>query len=266
MFQPSMIKTDREIKILREGGKILREVLNTVAEKVKEGAKKEISSLELEELARKIVHKYQAEPSFLNYPVSIAKNKQIIKYPAALCISLNNEIVHGIPRPDKIIKNGDLVKFDFGVKYKNLYTDAALTVTVGQTRPVAKKLLEVTKNALKIGLKEIKPGNKLGKYGFVVENYVRENDFQVVKKLVGHGVGYAVHEPPNIPNYGRPNKGLKLKEGMVLALEPMVNELSEDIQLDNHDGFAYTTIDGGWAAHFEETVVVTKNGCEILTK
>jgi methionyl aminopeptidase len=194
------------------------------------------------------------------------KNGQEIKYPAALCVSNNQEIVHGIPRKNKIIKEGDLLKLDLGVWYKNLCTDAAITVAIGSVDKVATKMINVTKEAFKRGLKVMKAGNTLGDYGSVVDDYVTKQGFFTVKGLVGHGVGYAVHESPQIPNFGKAGMGLKLKEGMVLALEPMVNQFSEDIQLDQkEDGFAFTTVDGGLAVHFEHTVVVRKKRCEILT-
>ncbi len=260
-----MIKSKKEIAILREGGKILHEALWSARELALEGERREIDSRELNDLAIKIIRKYGGEPSFLGYEVGSDKNG-VIEYPAALCVSNNNEIVHGIPRADKIIKNGDLLKLDLGVWYKGLCTDAALTVAVGEVSEVAGKLLEVTKEALKRGLKQIKAGNTLGDYGQAVDDYVVKQGFFTVKGLVGHGVGYEVHEPPQIPNFGRAGQGLKFKENMVLALEPMVNQFSEDIEQDvNGDGFAFRTVDGGLAAHFEHTIVVTKKGNEILT-
>ena len=260
-----MIKSKKEIAILREGGKILHEALHSVKELALEGAKREVPSLELNDLAIKIIRKYGGEPSFLNYEVGRDKNGPI-KYPAAICVSNNQEIVHGIPRKDKIIKKGDLLKLDLGVWYKNLCTDAALSVAIGKVGKEATRLIEVTQEALKRGLKQIKQGNTLGDYGQAVDNYVTAQGFFTVKGLVGHGVGYEVHEPPQIPNYGEAGQGLKFKKGMVLALEPMVNQFSEDIMLDSqNDGFAFTTVDGGLVAHFEHTVVVNKGGCEILT-
>ncbi len=256
-----MIKSKKEIAILREGGKILREALQIAKEMAMEAEKKDLPSLELNKVVIKIIEKYGGRPSFLDYEVGGG-----VKYPAAICVSVNNEIVHGIPRADKIIKNGDLVKLDLGVWYKGLCTDSALTVAVGSVPAVGRDLLKVTKKALKLGLKEIRAGKRLGDYGYVVNKFVEKNSFFTVKRLVGHGVGYEVHEPPQIPNYGQKGEGLVLEEGMVLALEPMVNELSEDIQLDKEcDGFAYTTVDGGLAAHFEHTVVVGKHYPEILT-
>jgi len=258
-----MIKTKEEIAILREGGKILREALYSARELALEGINREVSSYELNDLAIKIIRQHGGEPSFLGYEVGRDKNGPI-KYPSALCISNNTEIVHGVPTDEKIIKNGDLLKLDLGVWYKGLCTDSALTVGIGEIGQVAQKMIKVTREGLKRGLKEIKPGNTLGDYGYAVDKYVTEQGFFTVKGLVGHGVGYEVHEPPQIPNFGKKGKGLKFKEGMVLALEPMIGQFSGDIQTGD-DGFAFTTVDDGLAAHFEHTVVVNKKGNEILT-
>ncbi len=263
MRKNRMIKTKEEIAILREGGKILHETLQAVKNLAKEAGRREVTSTELNDLAIKMIRERGGEPSFLGYEVGKDKNGSI-KYPSAICISINDEIVHGIHKPGKIVQNGDLLKLDLGVWYKGLCTDAALSVAVGEVSEVAEKLIVITKEALKRGLKQIKPGNTLGDYGYVVDKYVTDQGFFTVKGLVGHGVGYEVHEPPQIPNFGEKEKGLKFKEGMVLALEPMVNQFSEDIMLGD-DGFVFKTIDGGLAGHFEHTVVVTKRGCEILT-
>lgn len=258
-----MIKTKKEIAILREGGKILHEALESVKELAMEGVVRSVGSQELNDLAIKIIRKYNGEPSFLNYEVGRDK-EGTINYPAALCVSNNTEIVHGIPTENKIIKNGDLLKLDLGVWYKNLCTDAAITVGIGSINDRASKMIDVTREGLKRGLKEIKPGNTIGDYGYAVDKYVTNHGFFTVEGLVGHGVGYEVHEPPQIPNFGKKKTGVKFKEGMVLALEPMIGEFSGDIQ-QGDDGFAFTTVDGGLATHFEHTVVVTKKGNEILT-
>jgi len=258
-----MTKTKKEIAILREGGKILREALLAARDLAMEGAQREVASHELNDLAIKIVGKYGGEPSFLNYEVGQDKNGSI-NYPAALCISNNTEIVHGIPTDTKIIKSGDLLKLDLGVWYKNLCTDSALSVAVGDVSSVANRMIDATREGLKRGLKEIKPGNTIGDYGYTVDKYVTDQGFFTIQGLVGHGVGYEVHEPPQIPNFGKKGRGIKFEEGMVLALEPMIGQFSGNIQ-QGDDGFSYTTVDGGLAAHFEHTVVVTKNGNEILT-
>ncbi|MFH1956751.1 MAG: type I methionyl aminopeptidase, partial [Patescibacteria group bacterium] len=210
------IKTSEEIKILREGGKILTSVLFEVAGKVRSG----ISTIELDELAEKLIRKNKGEPSFKNYKTRDDK----FPYPASLCVSINDEIVHGIPLRDKILKEGNIVSLDLGMKYKNLYTDMAVTVRVGEISKKAEKLIKITKKCLEEGIKKIKPKNYIGDIGFAVQNCAEKNGFNVVKRLVGHGVGYQVHEDPEIPNFGQPKTGIQLKTGMVLALEPMVVE------------------------------------------
>ncbi len=248
-------KSQREIKQLREGGKILAETLQLVSELAAEALKREVSTKELDQLAEKNVRKYQAEPAFLGYG----------GFPASLCASINQEIVHGIPREDVFLKEGDLLKLDFGVKYKNLITDSAITVAIGKASKSAYKLLETTKNSLMIGLEQIYPNSCLGNYGSAVDRYARKNGFSTVKELVGHGVGYEVHEPPQILNYGKAGTGLKLEEGMVLAFEPMLNEGTDKIKLAL-DEFTFETADGKLSAHFEHTVAVTKDGHRILTE
>jgi methionyl aminopeptidase len=256
----SVIKSEKEIAKLKEGGKILVEALNEASEKAKKACDEKVSTADLDEVAERVIRKHNAEPSFLNYPENDA-----VPFPASLCTSINEEIVHGIPRKERLIKEGDLVKLDLGVKYKNLFTDAALTVPIGKISELARNITEVTKKGLAFGLEQIQPGYHLGNYGNAVEKYVKMKGFHVVRGLVGHGVGYAVHEFPQIPNHGKPGEGLKLKEGMVLALEPMVNEKSGKIK-SGRDGFVFVTKKGGLSAHFEHTVVVTKEGCELITE
>ena len=253
-------KSKKEIAFLREGGKILSDVLAILSNKAQEAVSLEISTEMLDSLARKEIAKRKAEPSFLNYAAD-GENP----FPGAVCISLNSEIVHGIPRANRFIKEGDLLKLDLGIKYKGLFTDAAVTVGIGRISEIARNIMETTRKSLEIGLEQIYPGSCVGNYGNAVEKYVSLKKFHIVRGLVGHGVGYAVHEAPQIPNYGKPGKGVKFEEGMVIALEPMVNELSSDISLAL-DGFTFETRDGGLSGHFEHTLAVTKDGFEILTK
>jgi methionyl aminopeptidase len=256
------IKSEKEIKILKEGGKILAEALVLVAQRAQQAKNNPIETLELEKIARDFLRKHGARPSFLGY-----SDGGTSSFPSALCISINEEIVHGIPKKGKLVKNGDLLKLDLGVKYKNLYTDAAITVPIGQVSEKAIRLMEVTKKSLEIGMEQIYPGSYLGNYGNAVEKYVKMKSFFVVKKLVGHGVGYAVHEPPQVLNYGKAGSGIRLKKGMVIALEPMVNVSSEEIAVAPYGGgWVFVTEDGGLSAHFEHTVAVTDDGCEVLTE
>lgn len=245
-----IIKTPGEIAIMREGGKRLARILQILTSAVKPGVKQK----ELNKLAEDLAKKFGGKPSFLNY-----KN-----YPASLCVSVNNEVVHGLPTNRKF-REGDIVGLDFGFWYKGLCTDMAITCGVGKIFHQTKKLILVTKKALKIGEDQVKPGNYIGDISQAVQNYVESQGFFVVRDLVGHGVGKKVHEDPKIPNFGKKGEGVKIKEGMTLALEPMVNAGTYKVKL-LPDGWTFVTADSKLSAHFEHTVAVTDNGCEILTR
>jgi methionyl aminopeptidase len=251
------IKTPEEIKILAEGGKKLAFVLSEIASRTKDG----VSAAELDLYARELIKKAGGKPSFLGYKPRGVKDA----YPAALCVSINDEIVHAIPYEYKIICNGDIVGLDLGMEYKNLFTDTAVTVGVGKIGSDARYLLDVTRKCLNVGIEAIRPGATLGDYGCVVETLAEKAGFGVIKNLVGHGVGYAVHEDPDIPNWGDRRTGMEFKEGMVLALEPMLCFGEPDIILDE-DGWGWKTKSGSLSAQFEHTIVVEKGGCRILTK
>ena len=251
------IKTKEEIEILREGGKILAEVLKKISELAKPG----ISTGFLNQKAREMILARGALPSFEGYKPSFSDRP----YPTALCASLNDVVVHGLPSEKIILKEGDILKLDLGVKYKNLFTDAAITIGIGKLTDDKIKLIEVTRKSLDLAIEKVKPGNYIGDIGQVVERHVESNGFSVVKVLVGHGVGYAVHEEPNIPNYGKKDKEPELKSGMVLAIEPMVTMGSAEVRL-HKDGFGYETVDGSFSAHFEHTLAVMDNGYLLLTK
>jgi methionyl aminopeptidase len=251
------VKTAKEIKILKEGGKILASVLREVAKNVRSG----VATIELDELAEKLIRRAGGEPSFLNYKTRYDK----IPYPASLCVSKSDEVVHGIPSKEKILIEGDIVSLDIGMKYKGLYTDMAITVPVGEINEKEKELIETTKEALKKGIKGAREGNRIGDISFAVQNYVEKKRFKVVRNLAGHGVGYKVHEEPEIPNFGKKGTGEILKEGMILAIEPMVTTGRHEIILDD-DNWTWRTKDGSLSAHFEHTIVVTKKGGEVLTK
>ena len=253
------IKTSQEIASLREGGKILSEALKAAKEKAQSSVG-QVSTLDVSLAAEKVILSRGAEPSFKGYSPD-----GINPFPETACVSLNDEIVHGIPRKDRFIKPGDIVKIDVGVKFKGLFTDAARSVVVGKGSETAKKIVKITRESLELGLREIRADKYSGDYGEAVEKFVTQNGFHVVRGLVGHGVGHAVHEAPQIPNFGEANTGTKWLEGMVLALEPMVNEKGSSIKLAS-DKMTFLTKKGGLSAHFEDTVVVTKNGCEILTR
>ena len=251
------IKTEKEIAILEQGGKILAEVLKEISELAKAG----IATGFLNDKAKEMILARGAEPSFEGYKPSFAERP----YPAAICTSLNEVVVHGLPDDNIILKDGDILKLDIGVKYKNLFTDSALTVGIGKMTDKKNKLINVTRRALELAIGEVKPGNHIGDIGYAIENYAEKEGLAVVKALVGHGVGYAVHEEPNIPNYGERGDGPILKPGMILAIEPML-ALGSDQVKESKNGFGYETADGSLSAHFEHTVAVTADGCLVLTK
>jgi len=252
-----MITNDiSEIEILKQGGKILATVLDLVAKQVKPG----VSAFELDQLAEAEIKKRGAVPSFKNYRAQAGDPE----FPAGLCVSVNDEVVHGIPRKDKILQDGDIVGLDLGVAYQGLFTDAAITVPVGKVSDKHLKLIQAAKESLAAGLSQVKPGNFTGDVGHAIESVCKNYGFQVVRELVGHGVGKAVHEQPEVPCFGKPKTGTKLVEGMVLAIEPMVNEKTWKIYFAD-DNWTIKTRDGGWSAHWEHTILITDRGCEIIT-
>lgn len=252
------IKTKEEISALREGGKILAETLQIVAKSAKPGA----STFELNKIAEDFIIKSGARPSFKNY----RPEKGMPPYPAALCTSLNSEIVHCVPKRERILKDGDILGLDLGIWHKNLCTDAAITIAVGDISKEAQKLIDTTEKSLYAGINEAVIGNTIGDIGYAVSKIIESGGFAVIRDLVGHGVGYAVHEEPQIPNYGQKGKGEKLKEGMVLAIEPMTAMGDWRMKPCENDRFGYCTFDGGLSAHFEHTIAVTENGPEIITR
>lgn len=244
------IKKKSEIEKMRKGGQILASALDLAKAEIEPG----LRTKKLEKMIVNFLHKQGAEPSFLNFQ----------GYPAGACVSLNDEIVHGIPGKHKINK-GDLVSVDVGVRYQNLYTDAAFTVAVGEVEPRHEELLRITKQSLYDAISVVKPGARLGDIGATISGLAESNGFGVVRDLVGHGVGYSVHEDPQIPNFGVAGQGLILQEGMTLALEPMLTDGSSDVRcLD--DDWTFVTADGSMSAHFEHTIVVTDSGAEIITE
>jgi methionyl aminopeptidase len=251
------IKTPQEVKILSEGGKILASVLSEVVSAVKPG----ISTQDLNEQAERLIKKVGGLPSFLNYKPRGDKKK----YPSSMCVSINDEVVHGVPSAHRILQEGDLVSLDLGLEYKKLHTDMAVTVGVGKISSKAEKLIQITKEALCVGIDELKEGAVIGNYGFIVQRFVEKAGFNIVRQLVGHGVGYSLHEDPEILNWGKKGRGLELKSGMVLALEPMVCEGKAEVFLDNDD-WTWKTKDGLLSAHFEHTIAIDKRNCRVLTK
>jgi methionyl aminopeptidase len=245
------IKTSTELDLMRQASKIVAQVLALLKTEVLDG----ISTAELNSLAEREIRGREAAPAFLGYR----------GYPATLCVSINEEVVHGIPSEKRIIRNGDLVSLDLGAVYNGFYGDAAITVAVGAVKPEFSRLMDVTETSLAKALSKIRSGAKLGDVSHAVESFVTQNGMSVVREFTGHGIGRHLHEEPSIPNYGKPGSGITLKPGMTLAIEPMVCMGKAEIVIKN-DGWTAVSSDGSCTAHFEHTVAVTENGCEILSR
>ena len=243
------IKSKREIELLSIAGNIVYETHQYLKDYIKPG----VTTEELDRLAEEFIKKHDATPSFKGYD----------GFPGSICTSVNQEVVHGIPGKTKL-KEGDIISIDIGACYKGYHGDSAWTYAVGNISDEKIKLMENTEKALYEGLKQVKPGNRIGDIGFAIESYAKEYNLGVVKELVGHGVGTSIHEDPDVPNYGVKGTGPKLKEGMVLAIEPMLNLGSPNIVMLD-DGWTIETEDLSPSAHFEHTVVVTNDGYKILT-
>lgn len=243
------IKSEREIKLMREAG-----YLNFLThEEIKKHVKAGVTTKELDRVAYNFISSHNAKPSFLNYE----------GFPASICVSINDEVVHGIPGNRKI-KNGDIVSVDVGVEIHGYHSDAARTYIVGDVEPEVRDLVVNTEKALYQGLQQIKEGAKIGDIGAAIEDYAHRHGLSVVEELVGHGVGTNIHEDPDVPNFGKKGCGLTLRAGMVIAVEPMLN-LGERYIYMHDDDWTISTDDEMPSAHFEHTVVVTKDGYEILT-
>ncbi len=252
------IKTEKDIVLLREGGARLARILAAVAAEVKPG----VSTEYVNNLAQTLISDGGDTSAFLNYRPSGAQRP----YPASLCVSINDEVVHGIPNEKpRQFAAGDIVSLDLGLIHRGLITDHATTIGVGVITPVARTLLAVTQEALAVGITAARAGNTTGDIGFAISNFVKSRgDYGIIEELTGHGVGYSVHEDPFVPNFGKPNQGALLKPGMVIAIEPMLTLGSKDIFLDD-DGYTIRTADGSLAAHFEHTILITDADPEVLT-
>ncbi len=252
-----MIYTKEEIEILRVGGQRLGFVLSEVSKKIFPG----VTTSSLNEFAESLIRDGGDEPAFLGYQPDGSPSV----YPATLCVSVNDEIVHGIPG-GRVLREGDIVGIDLGLSHKGLFVDTAMTVPVGNIDDSSKELISVTKRALYAGIDAARGGGHIGDIGSAIEKVVKGTGFKIVEELGGHGVGHNVHEDPFIPNYGKAGTGIKLKPGMVLALEPMLNEGSLDVSLSMEDNFTFSTLDGKRSAHFEHTILITNDAPEILTQ
>lgn len=245
------LKSQREIEIMARGGRILAETVKLMEQSVKPG----MTTADLDKIAEDFIRSHPgAKPSF----------KGLYNFPASICSSINHEIVHGIPSKKRILNEGDVVSIDVGVQYEGYHTDSATTVAVGRVNEESRRLLSVTRVALDAGVAVAKAGNHLGDIGAAIQAVVEEAGFSVVRDLVGHGIGTGFHEEPQVPNYGKPNRGIRLVPGLTIAIEPMVNVGKPGIRT-MPDKWTVVTIDGKRSAHFEHTVAITEEGPRILT-
>jgi methionyl aminopeptidase len=245
------LKSSQEIEKMRNAGRVVREVLELVRGRVKPGA----TTLDLENVAAARLAELGVKAAFKGYN----------GFPCVLCVSVNSEVVHGIPSSKRVLKDGDIVSLDFGVVVDGYYGDSAITVPVGAVDADTARLLAVTEASLHAGIAEVRPGATLGDVGAAVQGVVESEGFSVVRDFVGHGIGVHMHEDPQVPNFGRRGRGMKLRAGMVIAIEPMVNAGKPDVQVLG-DGWTAVATDGSMSAHFEHTVAVTATGARVLTE
>jgi len=244
------LRSAEEIEKMHRAGLVVHEVLTALRKAVRPG----MTTMDLEKLAEEKIAGKPGHPAFKGYR----------GYPCVLCTSVNSEIVHGIPSPKRKLKEGDIVSIDVGMEVDGYFADSAVTVPVGKIRPELQKLLDVTRDSLDRAIETMRPGNRLGDVGHAVQSLVEQNGFSVVREFVGHGIGTKMHDEPNLPNYGEPGRGARLQEGMVIAVEPMVNAGRHEVRM--RDEWVAETADGSPSAHFEHTVAVTSNGPLILTR
>jgi methionyl aminopeptidase len=244
------LKNPDQIKIMKEAGRITGEALLTARDHVRPG----ISTYELDRIVRESIEKAGAKPSFLGYG----------GFPGSACVSINDEVIHGIPSKKRFLEEGDIVKIDVGAFYKGFHGDSARTIPVGRVSDEALKLIEVTRASFFAGIEQLKVGNRLGDVGAAIDGLVVANGFSTVKRYIGHGIGHELHESPDVPNYGTPGRGTRLCAGLVIAIEPMVNVGTETVR-ELSDGWTAKTADGSLSAHYENTVALTSDGIINLT-
>ncbi|MCY1041841.1 type I methionyl aminopeptidase [Corallococcus sp. bb12-1] len=245
------IKSAGDIALMREAGRIVREILDELEKAVAPG----VSTWELDALAEQLIAKKGARSAFKGYH----------GFPGVLCASVNQEVVHGIPNRKRRLVAGDLMKLDFGVVYRGFFGDSARTVPVGKVTPEAQALVDATRQSLEKAIQVMQVGNRIGDIGHAVQSHVEARGFSVVQDFVGHGIGRKLHEPPQVPNYGQAGSGMKLRAGMVLAVEPMVNQGTADVEV-LEDEWTAVTVDGKLSAHFEHTILISERGPEVLTR
>lgn len=251
------LKSRQEIEIMRTANRIVSEILVDLRERIRPG----ISTGEIDRVSSELIKKKSARSAFKGYQI----RPGVPPFPATICVSLNNEVVHGIPSMQRVISAGDVVSLDFGVIYKDFYGDAAITFVLGEVDGQVHRLIRTTAAALEAGIEQARVGNRLGDVSAAVQERVEREGFSVVREFVGHGVGRRLHEDPPVPNYGVRERGVRLREGMVLAIEPMVNNGGPEVMMMS-DGWTAVTRDGSLSAHFEHSVAVTENGPEVLSR
>ena len=252
------IKSKKEVECMKEACKVVAILYDKLEKEIKVG----MSTWEVDQIAEKIIRSLGAIPAEKGYDVGI---RGIPPYPASICISINDEVIHGIPKADRILKEGDIVSIDLGAAKNGYNGDNAATFAVGSCSPEAKRLMDVTRESLYKGIEQAIPGNRIGDIGHAVQEYCEERGFGVVRDFVGHGVGTKLHEEPSVPNFGHAGRGIRLLPGMTLAIEPMINLGTYKVK-QLSDGWTVKTADGKLAAHFEHTIAITPNGPVILTK
>ena len=245
------IKNQDQIAVMKEAGRITGEALLVAREHVREG----VSTFELDKLIREHIERSGAKPSFLGYH----------GFPGSACISINDEVIHGIPSKKRILMEGDIVKIDVGAYYKGFHGDSARTIPVGKVSDEAARLIEATQKSFWAGIAKAQSGNRIGDIGNAIESCVREYGFNVVKRYIGHGIGHELHESPDVPNFGTAGRGVRLCNGMALAVEPMVNVGTSEV-VDMADGWTVKTADKSLSAHYENTIVITAEGVLVLTE
>lgn len=245
------LKSLKDIEKMKKGGRILAKIFKDLENYLQEGR----STYDLARKVEELIYKYGAKPAFKGYR----------GYPEVICVSINNEIVHGIPKKNRILRNGDLVSIDIGLEYNGFFVDSAKTFSIGTVSPLAIKLIRVTEEALWRGIEKARVGNHLSDISWAIQEYIESNNFSVIRDFLGHGIGKHLHEPPNVPNYGPPGQGPILEEGLALAIEPMVSAGSYEVVILD-DGWTAVTADGSLSAHFEHTIIIKNNGPEIITQ